>query len=154
MKKSGELEKTMSVVVVVCGLWFTFHFFPPPFFPQPSGASLGYNGRVRDGEVDSSFCCYLPPICGTVCYPPLCGLSLSHHENQVDGKSLGSWAQVVFKERERERGVHLYILIWVYFTYLFNFPYHPCLQFNFGFTLMLNWKDLPSSTWLIGHNPI
>jgi hypothetical protein len=88
-------------------MWALVHL--PLFFfcPQPCGASLDQKGRVRDGEVDSSFLLLSPPsnliLFVTHHHTWTHSLSLSHHENQVDGKSF--YGQKLFSKRERD--VHL-----------------------------------------------
>jgi len=122
-KEKGRIgKKIMSVVVVVCGIWFTFHFFSffLFFFSKPCGTSSG------NKKVDSPFCCYYlsPPICelfATHHHTVSLSLSLSlylsiyfhiyiyisHHEIQVDGKGEGSWVEVAVKWSERGKDVHL-----------------------------------------------
>ena len=80
-EKGKNRKKVMSVVVVVCGFWFTFQLFR--FF-----LSLTLWCKFRQTwvglemgtwKVDSPFCCYyIPSILHIIiCYPPPHSLSLA-----------------------------------------------------------------------------
>ena len=122
----------MSVVVVACGLalvhlpLFFSSFFLFSFPPQTLCCKFRpHKGRVRDGEVRliHLFVVISPHNLPTVCYPPPPHMdslshSLSHHENQVDGNSLGGSWQKLFSKRN----MCPLVIIWgcINFTYLFT----------------------------------
>ena len=150
----------MSVVVVVlwalvhlplfffcfCFLFFFFALFLFLFLFFGRVVQVQARSRVRDGEVDSPFCCYLLPIGQIICYPPPhkpISLSLSHIIKikwmvrvKDHGQKLLSMKARRERERERVSGVHFCEIMCVYFTYLFtSFLTCPCTSPTLGLTL-------------------
>jgi hypothetical protein len=137
-KEKGRIgKKIMSVVVVVCGIWFTFHFFSFFFFffPNLVVQVQAIRRLIHLFVVIISplrFANYLLPTT-TQSLSLSLSLSLSisidiyiyisHHEIQVDGKGEGSWVEVAVKWSERGKDVHLCNLC-VYFTYFFTVSDH------------------------------
>ena len=131
-KEKGRIgKKIMSVVVVVCGIWFTFHFFSFFFFPNLVVQVQAIRRLIHLFVAIISplrFAYYLLPTTTQSLSPPL-SLSLHryiyiyHHEIQVDGKGEGSWVEVAVKWSERAKDVHLCKLC-VYFTYSYTVSDH------------------------------
>lgn len=165
MKEKGDnRKKIMSVVVVACGLALVhLPLFMFLFPPNPCGASLGHKGQGQGwggrDQVDSSFCCYLPPICLL--------FVTHHHHTWTLSLSLSpimkiKWMVRAHKDhgrscfqKKKERCVHLCdyqgVLISPTFSPLSDCP---CTQFNFGLTLMLNYGNIHlPSTYLFSQNP-
>ena len=126
-------------------MWALVHL--PLFFfcPQPCGASLDHKCRVRDGEVDSSFLLLSPPS-NLI-------LFVTHHHTWTHSLSLSlspimkiKWMVRAFMGRScfpRERGMSTCVVMWVCNSpTFFTLSDCPCTEFNFGLTLMLNYRKI------------
>lgn len=83
---------SVVVVVVVHGLWFTFHFFILFyffFFHKPYDASLGKVALQKVGIRGALFTFLFTSSSPILSFPCEC---------QVDGKNSNSWVHVAFKE--------------------------------------------------------